>query len=95
MKLNIAILGRRGIPNHYGGFEHISEHVSEGLVKRGHSVTVYNSDTHPYREKEWNGVTIKHCFDPEKSMGASRQFVYDFNCLPDVRHYKTKHDWNI
>lgn len=85
MKLNIAILGTRGIPNHYGGFEHISEYVSEGLVKRGHSVTVYNSDTHPYKEKEWNGVTIKHCFDPEGTMGAAGQFVYDFNCLLDAR----------
>jgi len=85
MKLNIAILGTRGIPNHYGGFEHISEYVSEGLVKRGHSVVVYNSDAHPYKEKEWNGVSIKHCFDPEKSMGAAGQFIYDFNCLRDAR----------
>jgi glycosyltransferase involved in cell wall biosynthesis len=85
MKLNIAILGTRGIPNHYGGFEHISEYVSVGLVKRGHSVTVYNSDTHPYQEKEWNGVNIKHCFDPEKSMGAAGQFIYDLNCLLDAR----------
>ncbi|HZY37695.1 MAG TPA: DUF1972 domain-containing protein [Mucilaginibacter sp.] len=85
MKLNIAILGTRGIPNYYGGFEHISEYVSEGLVKRGHTVTVYNSDNHPYKEKEWNGVTIKHCFDPERTMGAAGQFVYDFNCLMDAR----------
>ena len=47
MKLKIAILGTRDIPNHYGGFEHISEYVSEGLVKRGYSVTVYNSHNHP------------------------------------------------
>jgi len=88
MKLRIAILGTRGIPNHYGGFEHISEYVSAGLVKRGHSVTVYNSHNHPYREKTWNGVEIKHCYDPEYLVGAAGQFVYDLNCLTDARKRK-------
>jgi len=85
MKLRIAILGTRGIPNNYGGFEHISEYVSEGLVKRGHSVTVYNSHNHPYKEENWNGVEIRHCYDPEYFMGAAGQFIYDFNCLVDAR----------
>jgi glycosyltransferase involved in cell wall biosynthesis len=85
MKLRIAILGTRGIPNYYGGFEHISEYVSAGLVKRGHSVTVYNSHNHPYQKDEWNGVEIRHCFDPEYLMGTAGQFVYDMNCLLDAR----------
>jgi len=88
MKLRVAILGTRGIPNHYGGFEHISEYVSEGLVKRGHSVTVYNSHNHPYKEAAWNGVRIRHCYDPEYLIGAAGQFVYDFNCLMDARKRK-------
>jgi len=86
--LKIAILGTRGIPNHYGGFEHISEYVSAGLVKRGHSVTVYNSHNHPYQHDTWNGVNIKHCFDPEYLMGTAGQFVYDLNCLMDARRQK-------
>jgi glycosyltransferase involved in cell wall biosynthesis len=88
MKLRIAILGRRGIPNHYGGFEHVSEYVSEGLVKRGHSVTVYNSHNHPYQEDDWNGVNIKHCYDPEYLIGTAGQFIYDLNCLIDARKRK-------
>lgn len=90
MKLRIAILGTRGIPNHYGGFEHISEYVSAGLVKRGHSVTVYNSHNHPYTANSWNGVEIKHCYDPEYLIGTAGQFVYDMNCLLDAR--KSKYD---
>jgi len=86
--LKIAILGTRGIPNHYGGFEHISEYVSAGLVKRGHSVTVYNSHNHPYTRDTWNGVNIKHCFDPEFMIGTAGQFVYDLNCLVDARRQK-------
>jgi glycosyltransferase involved in cell wall biosynthesis len=88
MKLRIAILGTRGIPNHYGGFEHISEYVSAGLVERGHSVTVYNSHTHPYQQDSWNGVEIRHCYDPEYLVGTAGQFIYDFNCLMDARKEK-------
>ncbi|MBB2144653.1 DUF1972 domain-containing protein [Pedobacter sp. LMG 31464] len=85
MKLKIAILGTRGIPNHYGGFEHISEYISEGLVQKGHSVTVYNSHQHPYQQKSWNGVNLVHCYDPEYLIGTAGQFIYDFNCLRDAR----------
>jgi glycosyltransferase involved in cell wall biosynthesis len=86
--LRIAILGTRGIPNYYGGFEHISEYVSAGLVKKGHSVTVYNSHNHPYTADTWNGVTIKHCYDPEYLIGTAGQFIYDLNCLMDARKQK-------
>lgn len=85
MKLSIAILGTRGIPNYYGGFEHISEYVSAGLVKKGYSVTVYNSHNHPYTANSWNGVDIVHCYDPEYVIGTAGQFAYDFNCLMDAR----------
>ena len=86
--LRIAILGTRGIPNYYGGFEHISEYVSAGLVKKGHSVTVYNSHNHPYTANTWNGVKIQHCYDPEYMVGTAGQFIYDFNCLMDARRQK-------
>jgi len=88
MKLKIGILGTRGIPNHYGGFEHISEYVSAGLVERGHSVTVYNSHNHPYTADTWKGVTIQHCYDPEYLMGSAGQFIYDMNCIRDARKRK-------
>jgi len=88
MKLRIAILGTRGIPNFYGGFEHISEYVSAGLVKRGHSVTVYNSHNHPYQNDTWNGVDIVHCYDPEYVIGTAGQFFYDYNCIKDARKKK-------
>jgi len=85
MGLSIGILGTRGVPNHYGGFEHFAAHLSKGLVERGHEVTVYNSSKHPYQEKEWHGVRIIHCFDPEYIIGVPGQFVYDLNCILDAR----------
>jgi len=39
--LNIAIVGTRGIPNRYGGFEQFAEKVSSQFADRGHEVTVY------------------------------------------------------
>lgn len=83
--MKIAIIGTRGIPNHYGGFEQCAEYLALGLVKRGFQVLVYNSQNHPYQEKEWNGVQIVHCYDPEHKLGTAGQFVYDLNCILDVR----------
>jgi len=39
--VRIAILGTRGIPANYGGFETFAEECGAGLVARGHRVTVY------------------------------------------------------
>jgi glycosyltransferase involved in cell wall biosynthesis len=39
--LKIAIVGTRGIPNKYGGFEQFAEKASSELTDRGHEVTVY------------------------------------------------------
>lgn len=83
--MKIAIVGTRGIPNHYGGFEQFAEYLSLGLVNQGHSVIVYNSHIHPYQKKEWNGVKIVHCYDPEDKLGTAGQFIYDLNCIRDVR----------
>ena len=39
--LRIAILGARGIPASYGGFETFAEQLATRLALRGHQVTVY------------------------------------------------------
>ncbi len=39
--MRIALLGTRGIPAHYGGFETFAEELATRLVERGHTVTVY------------------------------------------------------
>lgn len=42
--MRIALLGTRGIPARYGGFETFAEELSARLVARGHQVTVYCRD---------------------------------------------------
>jgi glycosyltransferase involved in cell wall biosynthesis len=83
-EMKIGILGTRGIPNVYGGFEQFAQYLALGLVRKGYEVYVYNSSEHPYRDKEWNGVHIIHCRDWEKSIGTAGQFIYDYNCFRDA-----------
>ena len=83
--MNIGILGTRGIPNEYGGFEQFAQHLAEGLHARGHEVSVYNSSKHSYRQKSWKGIQILKCLDLEASLGTAGQFIYDLNCIRDAR----------
>ena len=82
--MKIGILGTRGIPNTYGGFEQFAQYLAEGLAEKGHAVAVYNSNTHSYKQPFWKGVQIIHCSDPENKIGTAGQFIYDFNCLRDA-----------
>ncbi|GAA4941851.1 DUF1972 domain-containing protein [Algibacter agarivorans] len=83
--MKIVILGTRGIPNNYSGFEQFAEFFSVFLVEQGHDVWVYNSHNHVFQEKKFRGVNIIHKFDPEYKVGTFGQFIYDFNCIIDSR----------
>lgn len=39
--VNVAILGSRGFPSTYGGYETLVRHLARDWVQRGHTVTVY------------------------------------------------------
>jgi len=58
--MRIVILGTRGIPASYGGFETFAEHLSTRLVARGHEVTVYcRAHYVSPRQLEYHGVRLK------------------------------------
>jgi glycosyltransferase involved in cell wall biosynthesis len=58
--MRIAILGTRGVPASYGGFETFAEHLSTRLAARGHEVTVYcRSHYVSPRELEYHGVRLQ------------------------------------
>lgn len=44
MSLRIAMIGTRGVPANYGGFETAVEQVGRRLVERGHRILVYRRD---------------------------------------------------
>lgn len=57
--LRIALLGSRGIPACYGGYETLMEEISVRLVDMGHEVTVYcRSHYTPPEMKQHRGVRL-------------------------------------
>lgn len=54
--MRLAILGTRGVPPAYGGFETFAAELSVRLVQRGHDVSVYSRDNGADAADEWNGV---------------------------------------
>ncbi len=56
--MRLAILGTRGIPANYGGFETFAEELSQRLVLRGHQVTVYCRERHA--TGEYLGVKLRY-----------------------------------
>jgi len=58
-KMKIAIMGIRGIPANYGGFETFAEELAPRLVERGHEVTVYGrSNNIKYDKPFYKGVRL-------------------------------------
>jgi glycosyltransferase involved in cell wall biosynthesis len=56
--VRIALLGTRGIPAHYGGFETFAEELSVRLVARGHEVIVYCREAFP--DEFYRGVRLRY-----------------------------------
>ena len=57
--MKLAILGTRGIPANYGGFETFAEELGTRLAARGHDVTVYcRSNNIGYPHKTYKGVKL-------------------------------------
>ena len=63
-KPRLAILGSRGIPAEFGGFETFAEQIAVSLVKCGWDVTVFCEANHSYRESEYKGVKLKFIKTP-------------------------------
>jgi glycosyltransferase involved in cell wall biosynthesis len=78
--LSVAILGSRGIPNRYGGFEVCAEELGTRLVSRGHRVVVYTMNDHPVKDLYWQGIQRVMKPNPENIFGSFGQFIYDFHC---------------
>jgi exopolysaccharide biosynthesis WecB/TagA/CpsF family protein len=57
--MRIAIMGIRGVPANYGGFETFADQLGRRLVARGHDVTVYGRDKSVPRDiKTYHGIHV-------------------------------------
>lgn len=79
-KKSLAILGSRGIPAHYGGFETFAEEISLRLVQRDVDVTVYceagSADTQP---RHYDGVRLEYV--RALRLGPLTTIFFDLHCL--------------
>lgn len=84
MALKIAILGTRGIPAHYGGFETIAEELGARLAHAGFQVTVYcEAKAPPIGNAEYRGIKLRYISCPR--LGPLTSIVFDSLCLIDAR----------
>ncbi len=81
--LRIAILGTRGIPARYGGFETFAEKLAIGLTKRGFDVTVFCEENGAGHPPEFQGVHLRYHRAP--SLGSLQTILFDLRCLWSAR----------
>jgi glycosyltransferase involved in cell wall biosynthesis len=91
--MKIAILGSRGIPASYGGFETFAENLAVGLAKEGYDVGVYCPSYQKYQEKTYNGASLVHiiCWDnlfENRVIRAIANLLYDILSLIHVSFSK-------
>lgn len=54
----VAVLGTRGVPGNYGGFETFAERLSLGLAADGFAVSVYCRRAYASAGKTWRGIRL-------------------------------------
>jgi glycosyltransferase involved in cell wall biosynthesis len=81
---SLAILGTRGIPARYGGFETFAEELSVRLVELGIEVTVYcEKGDEGELPDNYRGVRLEHIRAPR--LGPLTTILFDLLCLWHAR----------
>jgi len=76
--MKIGILGTRGIPNNYGGFEEFAQHMAFRWVSKGHNVVVYCEEK---AKREVLSVDrLELVYIPGSNLPFINQIAYDFKC---------------
>jgi len=79
----LAILGTRGIPAQYGGFETFAEQLAVRLARRGVDVTVFCPGKTRQPDGYHRGVTLKYVLS--RSLGTMSEVLWDVQCLWSAR----------
>lgn len=86
-KPSLAILGSRGIPAKYGGFETFAEEISLRLANRRVEVTVYCETELNKQDASFMGVKLVYL--PAPRLGPLSTILFDIVCL---WHARNKYD---
>jgi glycosyltransferase involved in cell wall biosynthesis len=79
----IAILGSRGIPARYGGFETFAEQIAIRLQKAGIDVTVFCEQQDDGQPPRYEGVSLEYV--PVLQLGPLTTILFDLRCLCRAR----------
>lgn len=86
--MRLAILGTRGIPACYGGFETFAEEIAVRLQEKGIEVTVYcEKGNNPLSTDTYKGIRLIYITSPR--LGPFSTIFFDLFCLLTVRN---RHD---
>ena len=88
--LRIAILGSRGVPARYGGFETFVHELAPMLAKAGVETTVFCEapERGEITSPRWNGVRLTYV--SAKGPGPLGTLAYDLRCL-----WKARRDFDV
>lgn len=75
--MKIALIGTRGVPANYGGFETCVEELGKRLVERGHEVTVYCRHSY-YQERPETYLGMKLVYLPNMKRKALDTLSHSF-----------------
>ena len=88
--MKIALIGTRGIPATYGGFETCTQEIGQRLVHRGHEVWVYCRAGHyPEKQERYLGMNLVYINEPR-----SRFLETVFHTYKSLLH-ASKRDFDI
>jgi len=87
--MKIAIMGIRGIPANYGGFETFAEELAPRLIKKGHQVTVYGRSNAIKKHKTGDYYReVRLVILPTVSHKYLDTFVHSFLCVVNSLFYR-------
>src|ERR1700722_1936818 len=81
--MKLAILGCRGIPAQYGGFETFAEQLATRLVMMGVDVTVFCPTDTPRAEVIYRGVTLRYI--RSRPLRQFSEVIWDVDCFLAAR----------
>lgn len=82
----VAVIGTRGFPSYYGGFETLVRHLAPHLAERGWDVEVYSRPGHVADEKIPVGVTQRFTRGIESKSAST--LSYGFSACADAARRK-------
>jgi len=79
--VRIAILGLRGLPSTYSGYEAFLSELGPRLAQRGHEVTVYcRKSLFPEKPAEWRGVKLRYIPSIEHKVASTLSHTFFSIC---------------